>query len=82
MWLKLVIGTVQEKLRRDIVNERVDGGRITYPFMRFLKIDSVNGFETTPHDFLRITQTSKNPVCYTETSECAVIRDIEALGSW
>jgi hypothetical protein len=52
-----------------------------YPFMRFLKIDPINGFETTRHGFLRITQTSQNPVCNTKTSEYAIIRDIKALGS-
>lgn len=58
MWLKLVICTIQEKLRSDVVAWVRDSDsmvvRITYPFMGFLKIDPVNGFETTRHGFLRI----------------------------
>jgi hypothetical protein len=57
------------------------GSEMTYPFMSFLKIDSFDGFETTRHGFLRITQTSQNPVCNTKTGEYAVIRDINTLGS-
>jgi hypothetical protein len=81
MWLKLVIGTIQEKLREDVVGEGLDGSKITHPFMSFLKIDPVGGFETTRHGFLRITQTSQNPVCNAKTSEHAIIRDINTLGS-
>jgi hypothetical protein len=55
--------------------------RITYPFMRFLKIYPVDGFETTRHGLLRITQTSQNPICDTKTGEYAIISDIKALGS-
>jgi len=55
--------------------------KTTHPFMCFLKIDTVNGFETTHHDFLRITQTSQDPVCNTKTSEYTIIRNIKALGS-
>ena len=47
--LKLVIGTIQEKLRKDIVARvRRDSDsmevmkKITYPFMCLLKIDPVN----------------------------------------
>jgi hypothetical protein len=80
MWLKLVIGTIQEKLRRDIVSDltEVKRKRVTYPFMRLLKIDPVNGSETTHHGFLRITQPSQNPICDTKTSEYAIVRDIKA----
>jgi hypothetical protein len=55
MWLKLVIGAVHEKLRRGVVGELCDDGKekITYPFMGFLEIKSIYGFETTRHDFLR-----------------------------
>jgi hypothetical protein len=87
MRLKLVIGTVQEKLRKGVVARARDSDStevkiiITYPFMCFLKIDPVNGSETTHHGFLRITQTSQNPICNTKTNECAIIRDIKALGS-
>jgi hypothetical protein len=81
MWLKLVVGTIQKKLRGDVVGEGLNGSKITYPFMSFLKVDTVNGLETTRHGFLRVTQTSQNPVCNTKTSEYAVIRDINALGS-
>ena len=49
--------------------------------MRFLKIDPINGFKTPRHGFLRITQTSQNPICNTETSEYAIIRNIKAPGS-
>lgn len=82
MWLKLVIGTIQEKLGRDVVGKGHNGSEMTYPFMSFLKIDTFDGFETMRHGFLRITQTSQNPVCNTKTSEYGVIRDINTLGSY
>jgi hypothetical protein len=87
VWLKLVIGTIQEKLRRDSVVRVRDSDStgvkkiITYPFMRFLKVDPVNRFKTAHHGFLRITQTSQNPVCNAKTSEYAIIGDIKALGN-
>jgi hypothetical protein len=81
MWLKFVIGTVQEKLRGVVVGEGLNDSKFTYPFMGFLKIDSVDEFETARHGFLRITQTSQNPVCNAKTSEHAIIRDINTLGS-
>jgi len=85
MWLKLFICTIQEELRSDVVAWVRDSDsmvvRITYPFMGFLEIDTVNGFETTRHGFLRITQTSQDPVCDTKTGEYAIIRDIKALES-
>ena len=52
MWLKLVIGTIQEELGGDVVGGSLNRSVITYPFMSFLKIDSVDGFETTRHGFL------------------------------
>ena len=52
MWLKLLVGTIQEKLGGDVVGESLNRSEITYPFMSFLKIDSVDGFETTRHGFL------------------------------
>jgi hypothetical protein len=83
MWSELVIGTIQEKLRgdSDVVVEDLNRSKFTYPFMSFLKIDSVDEFETTHHGFLRITQASQNPVCDTKTSNHAIIRDINTLGS-
>jgi hypothetical protein len=80
MWLKLVIGTIQEKLRGDVVGEGLNGSKITYPFVSFLEIDSVDGLETTRYGFLRITQTSQYPVCDTKTGDYAVIRDVETPG--
>ena len=52
MWLKFVIGTIQEKLRGDVVGEGLNDSKVTYPFMGFLKIDSVDEFETARHGFL------------------------------
>jgi hypothetical protein len=85
--LKLVIGTIQEKLPRgalyatQVRDSNSMENKIAYPFVRFLKIDPVNGFKAARHGFLRITQTSQNPVCDTKTGEYAIIRDIKALGS-
>jgi len=55
MRMKIFVGTVHEKLRRGFVGECCHGDKITYPFMSFLKIDSVNGLEAARHGFLRIT---------------------------
>jgi hypothetical protein len=52
MWVEIFIGTVQEKLRRDVAGERYLGNKTTYPFMRFLKVDSVDRFEAKQNGFL------------------------------
>jgi hypothetical protein len=54
MWMKLFIGTVHKKLRKDVVGEWFHSDKTTYPFMSFLKVKSVNGLEATRHGFLRI----------------------------
>jgi hypothetical protein len=79
MRLKLVIGTVHEKLFKDMTGERRECSKSAYPFMSFFKIGSVGGRKATFHSFLRITQTSQHTVCNANTSKSTVIRYIDLL---
>ena len=54
MWMKFFIGTVHEKLCKDVVGKWFHSDKTAYPFMSFLKVKSINGLETTRHGFLRI----------------------------
>lgn len=52
MWMKFFIGTVHEKLRKDVVGKSFHSDKTAYPFMSFLEVKSINGLEATRHGFL------------------------------
>lgn len=67
------------KLRSTFINCTVIQNNQTYPFVGFIKVDSVNGLETFFDSLIRETQTAKGTIGNSKSSNRFVLWLIERL---